>query len=205
MAHSHIYPKFTGKVASPTHFPANRKVDQSLSEFQTGIDAATHATLDMKQLISHIRVALVDTISSLPDLEGGVIPVSEVGELLIKVHDILDNAVSNGFGNSACILVHVFNSLFRQHHDVWASLFPFLPSLKDMVLASEACLYGHINLSLAQAQQQSSVDLSVFFPMRSGKARPRTGFNFSMQGDLCQSSNASLSKRAHLESTIEVV
>ena len=39
-------------------------------------------------------VSLVDTISSLPDSEGGVIPVSEVCELLLKVHDILDDAVS---------------------------------------------------------------------------------------------------------------
>ena len=49
--------------------PANRKADQSLSEFETGICAADHATLDMEQLISHLRVALVDTISSLPDSE----------------------------------------------------------------------------------------------------------------------------------------
>ena len=34
--------------------PANRKADQSLSEFQTGIGAAAHATLDMEQLISHL-------------------------------------------------------------------------------------------------------------------------------------------------------
>ena len=47
----------------------------------------------MMQLTSHLRVAL-DTISSLPDSEGGVIPVSEVHELLIKVCDIVDNAVS---------------------------------------------------------------------------------------------------------------
>ena len=74
--------------------PANRKADQSLSEFQTGISAAAHATLHMEQLISHLRVTLVDTISYLPDTEGGVIPVSEVYELLIKIHDILDSAVS---------------------------------------------------------------------------------------------------------------
>ena len=66
----------------------------SQSEFQTGIGAAAHATLDMEQLISHLRVALVDTISSLPDSEGGVIPVSKMHELLIKVHNILDNPVS---------------------------------------------------------------------------------------------------------------
>ena len=73
---------------------ANRKADQSLSDFQTGVCAAVHATLDTEQLISCLRVVLVDTLSSLPDSEGGVIPVSEVCELLLKVHDILDNAVS---------------------------------------------------------------------------------------------------------------
>ena len=79
--------------------PANRKADQILSEFQIGICAAAHATFDREQLISHLRVALVDTISSLPDSEGGVIPVSEVHELLIKVHDIVQQV-----GNSAHIL-----------------------------------------------------------------------------------------------------
>ena len=47
--------------------PANRKADQSVSKFQTGIDAAGHATLNMEQLISLLRVALVHTISSLPN------------------------------------------------------------------------------------------------------------------------------------------
>ena len=74
--------------------PAKRKADHSLSEFHTGIGAAAHATLNIEQLISHLRVAVVDTISSLPDFEGGVIPMSEVCELLTRVHDILDNALS---------------------------------------------------------------------------------------------------------------
>ena len=72
---------------------ANRKGDQSLSELQTGVGAAAHAILDTEQLISHFRVALLDTLSPLPDSEGGVIPLSEVCELLLKVHDILDSAV----------------------------------------------------------------------------------------------------------------
>ena len=76
-----------------TSNPANRKADQSLSKFQTGIGAAAHATLDMVWPISHIKVTPVDTISSLQDSEGGVILVSEVCELLTKIHDILDNAV----------------------------------------------------------------------------------------------------------------
>ena len=58
--------------------PASRKADQSLSEFQTGIGAAVHATVDMEQLISHLRVALVDAVSTLPIFEEGVIPVSEL-------------------------------------------------------------------------------------------------------------------------------
>ena len=74
---------------------ANRKADQSLSDLMTGVGAAAPATLDMEKLISCLRVALLNTLSSLPNSEGGVIPVSEVHELLLRVHDILDNAVSN--------------------------------------------------------------------------------------------------------------
>ena len=73
---------------------ANRKADQSLSDLQTGVGAAALATLDTEQLISCLRVALLDSLSSLPDSERGVIPVSEVCELLLKVHNILDSAVS---------------------------------------------------------------------------------------------------------------
>ena len=73
---------------------ANRKVDQSLSDFQTGLGATAHATLDTEQLISHLQVALVDTLSSLPEAEGDVIPVSEVRALLLQIHGIFDKAVS---------------------------------------------------------------------------------------------------------------
>ena len=90
--------------------------------------------------------------------------MSEICELLLRVHDILDSAVSKQVGNSAGILVHVFNSVSRQHHEVWASQFPFLHSLRDVIPPSEACQYGHINWSLAQAQQQSSIGLSQSFP-----------------------------------------
>ena len=47
---------------------ANRKVGQSLSDFQTGVGAMAHATLDTEQLISHLQVALVDTLSYCPKL-----------------------------------------------------------------------------------------------------------------------------------------
>ena len=49
---------------------ANRKADQSLSDMQTGVGAAAHAPLDTEQLIYHLRVALLDTLSSLPNSEG---------------------------------------------------------------------------------------------------------------------------------------
>ena len=182
---------------------ANRKVDQSLSDFQTGLGATAHATLDTEQLISHLQVALVDTLSSLPEAEGDVIPVSEVRELLLQNHGILDKAVSKQVGNSARILAHLFNSVSRQHWEVWASQFPFLHSLKEVVPPSEACLYGCINWSLAQAH---SVGLSPNFPpKRGGKARPWTGFQFTVQkrpvlGSVPGTIGAPLPKWPHLES-----
>ena len=185
---------------------ANRKADQSLSNFQTGVGATAHATLDTEHLISHFWVALVDTLSSLPKAEGDFIPVSEVCELLLQIHDILDKAVSKQVGNSACILAYLFNSVSRQHCEGWASQFPFLHSLKEGIPPSEACLYGHINWSLAQAH---SVGLSQSFPpKRGGKARPWTGFQFTVQkrppsGSEPGTSGASLPKRPHLESENE--
>ena len=59
---------------------------------------AAHAILNREQLISHIKVALPDTISFLHYSEGEVISVSEVPELPIRIHGILDNAVSKWFG-----------------------------------------------------------------------------------------------------------
>ena len=74
--------------------PANKKTDESMSDFQTGIGAVVHATLGTKQLMSHTTAAFVDTIGSLQDSERGVISVPDVHELLANIHDILDSAVS---------------------------------------------------------------------------------------------------------------
>ena len=100
------------------------------------------------------------------------------------------------------ILVHVFNSVSRQHCEVWASQFPFLHSLRDVIPPNEACLYGHINWCLAQAQQQSSMGLSQSFPSkRGGKTRPWTGIHFTVQKRLVPwSSGPSLANRCHFES-----
>ena len=75
-----------------------------------------------------------------------------------------------------------------------------------MIPPSKACLYGHINWSLAQAH---SVGLSQSFPFkRGGKARPWTGFQFTVQkrpmpGSVPGNNGASLPKRPHLESGME--
>ena len=185
---------------------SNRKAEQSLSDFQTGLGATAHATFDTEQLISHLQVALVDTLYSLPEAEGDVIPVSEVCELLLQIHGILDKAVSKRVGNSAHILAHLFNSVSRQCCEIWSSQFPFLHSLKEVITPSEACLYGHINWSLAQAH---SVGLSQSFPhKRASKARPWAGFQFTvhkrpMSGSVLGTSGASLPKRPHLENMNE--
>ena len=100
--------------------------------------------------------------------------MSEVHELLLRIQCILDKAVSKQVGNSACILAHLFNSVSRQHWEVWASQFPFLHSLKEVIPPSEACLYGCINWSLAQAQ---SVSLSQsFLPKRGGQGQTMDWF-----------------------------
>ena len=126
-------------------------------------------------------------------------------ELLIKTHDTLHSLMSKQVDNSAHILGHLFDSVSRQHCEVWASRFQFLYSLKDMVPPSEACLYGHINCSLIQAQKQSSMGLSQSLPpMRCGKAGPRTAFYFNVQKrPVPESSGVSLVKMPHLESRIE--
>ena len=42
---------------------ANGKSDQNLSDFKTGIGTIAHTTLGTVQLISHIRTAIMDTIT----------------------------------------------------------------------------------------------------------------------------------------------
>ena len=78
--------------------PGNKKTYQCLSDFQTGICAAAHATLDTEQLISCTRASLVDAIASLQGSDGRVISVLGVHELLTKIHDILGSAVSKQVG-----------------------------------------------------------------------------------------------------------
>ena len=51
-------------------------------------------TLDIELFIYHTSTALVDAIACQQGSDGGVIAASEVHELLTKINDILDSAVS---------------------------------------------------------------------------------------------------------------
>ena len=62
-------------------------------------------------------------------------------------------------------LAYLFNSISRQHCEVWALQFSFLHSLREVIYPSESCLYGHINWSLTQTH---SVGLSQSFPPKRG-------------------------------------
>ena len=73
--------------------PTNKKTDQHLADFQTGIGAAAHATLDMEQFISYTKAAFVDTVAYLQGSDEGVIAASEVLELLTTIHESLDSAL----------------------------------------------------------------------------------------------------------------
>ena len=107
--------------------------------------------------------------------------------------------------NFTCILAHIFNSASRQHCEVWALKFPFFIVSRMLFLSSEACLYDHVNCSHAQAQQQSCIGLSQsFLSERGGKAKPWTGFHFTVQKrPVPGSGGAFLAKRPHLESGTE--
>ena len=99
----------------------------------------------------------------------------------------------------------MFDSVSRQHHEVWTLQVPFLHSLREVIPPNEACLYGHINWSLVQGQQQSSIGLSQSFPSKmGGKARSQTGFHVMVQKSSVLGSGPGsrcppLAKKPHLE------
>ena len=116
-----------------------------------------------------------------------IIPVSEVCELLLKVHNILDIAVFKQVGNSTHILVHVFNPVTRQHCEVWASQFPFLHSLGMWFLLVRLAFMAIFTGLWHRLSNSLSMGLSQTFPLsRSGKARPWTRFHSTVQKNLCK-------------------
>ena len=113
-----------------TFNPANKKKDQSLSNFQTGIGVASQVALDMEQLISGTRVPLVDAIGSLHDSNEGVILVQEVLELLTKIMIFWTMLCLSGL-EIQLVFLHLFNFAFRQQSEIWALQYPFPHNFKD--------------------------------------------------------------------------
>ena len=56
---------------------SNKKTDQHLLDFWTGIGAAAYTTLEVEQLISHMKTVIVYTIASMWDDNEKVILKSE--------------------------------------------------------------------------------------------------------------------------------
>ena len=158
--------------------PANRKADQSLSEFQTGIGAAAHTTVNRSRsfLASELPLLILFPLYQILRYE---LYLSQKWVNYLPRLTFCTMLCPKSIENSAHILVHVFNSTSKQPHKVLATQFPFHHSLNDVVSLGEACLYGHINWSLAQAQKQSSIGLSQSFPPRE-VAKPGQGL-----GSLC--------------------
>ena len=75
-----------------------------------------------------------------------------------------------------------------------------------MVPSGEACLFGCINWSVSQAEQDSSMGLSWSFPSKiGGKTRSQTQFHFSVQKrPVPESSGASLAKRLQVQSRLRL-
>ena len=106
--------------------------------------------------------------------------------------------MSKWVGNTAFILAYMFNSASRQCCKIWASQFSFL-HVHDTVSPSDAYLSDHINWSLAQAHQQSSLGLSQSSAcMRGVRATSKDGFMFNVQKKHGLVSGSSLDTEASL-------
>ena len=79
--------------------------------------------------------------------------------------------------------------------------FPFFTVLRIPIPLSEACLYNHINWSLAQAHQQSSLGFSQSSTSKRGaRAKLKAVFPFNVQKQsVPEPSDASLVKKHHLD------
>ena len=145
--------------------------------------------LDTKKHIHYTRSALIDIDDCLHSSDSGVIAALKVHELLSKIHDILDNAVSKQVGNTTCICT---------------SQFLFLYSVKDSISPSEACLYIFIKCLLAQMHKQTCLDLSQSSTcVRSARAKPKDRFQFSVQKwPVPESGGSFLVKKPHLDTRL---
>ena len=120
------------------------------------------------------------------------------------IYDILGKAVSQWVSNTTCIwhilLIMLPGSIVK------SGLHSFLSfQFKDTFPPTETCLYGYINLVLAQTKQKSSLGLSQSWTfMRGGKGKPKSGFQSHVQKQtVLDCSSGPLVKKSHFETRIE--
>ena len=149
-----------------------RKLISIFSSFTLSSVQLLLLLLEKEQLTSHMRIVMVDAITSLQGYDGRVIPVPEVHDLPNKVYDILDNPVSKWVGKTVCILSSLFKFASRKSCEVWALHFTFLHAIEDTIPPREVYLCGYISWNLAKIQQAPLSGLS--WSVRGGK--DKTGF-----------------------------
>ena len=154
----------------------------------------------------HTRAALVDTVASVQGSDGIVNADWEVlNYLFTKIYDILYSAFTKQVGNVAFILAYLLNSTSRSCPEVWDTQFPFLHNINDTVPPSEACLSIHINWSLVQVHQLSSLRLSQSSTSISGaRSKAHTEFMFNVEKwPVQESGGAFLAKKPHFSTKID--
>ena len=97
----------------------------SFPDFQTGICVAAHVTLDNRKIIYSVKTELIDTVASLQDSDRLVIPVSEVHELLTKIHCVVSDFLMNkiNFVGGDKLLPVFKHGFLRSEENVFPAIF----------------------------------------------------------------------------------
>ena len=115
----------------------NKKSDQSLLGFQTGISVAACTSLEMEQLKSHMRIAIVYTVTYLQDSNGRLSSFRHVW-ITCKYLWHSEQDVSKWVGNAVHNLAFLFNS--ASGNSVKSGLFSYL-SLTTEFCKNEATAF----------------------------------------------------------------
>ena len=100
----------------------NKKTNKSISDFQTGTDAAAHANFDVEQFSFHTRTLLVDSVASLQVLIQRSFQFQKyLNYLTVRLHDILENGVSKWLDSTLCCSAYLYNLLPDSVDTIWLS------------------------------------------------------------------------------------
>ena len=140
-----------------------------LPDFQTGIGAAAHATLD-RGICLHTRTTFVDTVTYLQGSDKRT-NYSFRSAWIHRIHNILDNAVLKWVGNTVYIIAYPFNLLPGSVVKSGLPSFPFFTTLMILSLLIRLAF-----IMTSTFLQQSSVGLSHSSScVRGARGKPRLG------------------------------